>query len=142
MKPRNVLLFVCSAAMAAACAWAGDAATNKTYSVLRTQRIDGNRARRLQVWVAVPDGLSTGQVAAVASRIAAEHPLTDALSVVVMREGEEPGAYTVAMGEWAPGGDWSRANEGADDPKRLTYRMSLQFRDDYFATSAGPKGEP
>jgi hypothetical protein len=71
-------------------------------------------------------------VASVIADVIARRPEMHAVSVAVMRRGELPGAYTVALGEWAPGGEWARASEGVADAARSTYATSFAYNHTYF----------
>jgi len=110
-------------------------ASNKTpaYRITEEKLVNGNNARRTAVWATVSSGLSKDQVTAVIQDLVKRNSASHAISISISEHGEAPGAYSVGMGIWAPGGDWSRANEGKQDWERKTYKLKTEFREAYFS---------
>jgi hypothetical protein len=103
--------------------------------MLKSERVDVGRVKRLKMWVSVPDGLTTSQVARVMALAIHANADMHAISVFVLRDGERPGLwpYTVGVCDWAPHGDWSRSREGLRDPLRETYTVDTDLRERYFS---------
>jgi hypothetical protein len=113
------------------------AQTNVTprYTTLKSKRSDVGPVKRVTVWVSVPDGLTTSEVARVMATVISERTNMHAVSVFVMRDGEQPGvwSYTVGKCEWAPGSDWSKARDGLADSCGEKYGITSDFRPRYFS---------
>ena len=89
------------------------------------------RVRRLDVRIRVPPSAGTAAVdRAIGEVLAAVRADRHAVSISVDRDGDAVAqGYTVAMGTWAPDGDWGRAMDGLDDPQRRTYRLVIEHND-------------
>lgn len=99
------------------------------YTIVKQDRCDMGRVKRLSVWVLVVEGMPRADVERVIAAVVDAYRHMHAVSVFVSRTGDPIGAYTVAMGEWAPGGVWADAIEGLNDPERRTYRTKVSWRD-------------
>ncbi len=104
------------------------------YQLADTKRVDFAGARRLILYVTVPHGLSKADLANNIRHAITKHgDGMHAVSANVYETGDSLDAgFTVAKGEFAPHGDWSKALDGRRDPQRKTYQLKLQYKDGYF----------
>lgn len=104
------------------------------YELANTRRVDFSGAHRLVLYITVPQGLSKADVANNILHAIAKHgDGMHAVSANVYETGDSLDVgFTVAQGEFAPHGDWSKALDGKRDPQRKTYQMKLQYKDGYF----------
>jgi|GEM_PF-4727121 len=131
---------VICAALAAVCMASGQTNGLALYSELESERFDFGRAKRLRVWIAVPDGQGSNEVRRAMEDVVQRHTGMHAVCVAVMRDGETAKAwpYTVGKCVWAPEGDWGRALDGLSDPRRTTYKMTVELNPHYFGGAPRP----
>ena len=139
MKSMMVLM-VAAMALQMACE-AGDLALIReaarikpAYTVVKNEKLNYGTVKRLRVRAIVPEGLSTNEVAANLKHTILQHTLDQhAICVAFYEKGDNVSAmYTVAMGEWAPYGDWGKAAEGIGDTNLDTYKFTYKLSPGYF----------
>lgn len=104
------------------------------YELADTRRVDFAGARRLVLCITVSHGLSKADIANNIRHAIANHgDGMHAVSANVYESGDSLDiGFTVAQGEFAPQGDWSKALDGKRDSQRKTYRLKFQYKDGYF----------
>ena len=112
---------------------------NSEYTVKEREDLSHNNAKRRQLRISVPSGLTKELV----ENNIKEAVLTDiikngraAVSVLVYKDKDSVNrAYTVAMGEFVPGGEWENAN---NESELKDYVLNVDFAEGYFKSKPEP----
>jgi len=137
---KRVLVILLAASCSAWTCPAEDAGGGPTYTFIKLERLDVGTVKRARVWISVPDGSGSNGVMRAMDDALAKSGGMHADCVAVIREGELPGAwpYTVGNAVHAPGGDWSRAFDGLDNPDRDGYAVKYELRPGFFSAAPRP----
>lgn len=104
-----------------------------SYKLIQQKNLDYANVKRIQVKIAVSPGLSKNDLEYNLKFVAKNtynQRKPNAISVIAYKEGTDYNSvYTAAISEFAPYGDWGRANEKVDIKN---YELKIIYSDEYF----------
>jgi hypothetical protein len=95
-----------------------------SYEIIEVKDISSIKAKRYSVYVIINNNPTTKQqIEALSEKIVSSYKDIDAISIFYYFDKTQiNGAYTLAMAEWAPNGDWGQADLKTN--QKLTYEFT------------------
>ncbi|MDD2495667.1 MAG: hypothetical protein PHE29_10805 [Tissierellia bacterium] len=95
-----------------------------SYEIIEVKDISSIKAKRYSVYVIINNNPTTKQqIEALSEKIVSSYKDIDAISIFYYFDKTQiNGAYTLAMAEWAPNGDWGQADLKTN--QKLTYQFT------------------
>ena len=106
---------------------------NKQYEIRKEEDLSYSNITRKQLRITVPSELSKSDLENNIKHLVIEYYKSkkpDGISVLVYEKGDNvESAYTVAMGEFAPFGNWEKINKNTS---LNDYQLNIEFKESYF----------
>jgi hypothetical protein len=103
------------------------------YKIIKEEDLSYNGIKRFQYRITIPSTLNKEDVENNIKQIVLSNYKRfqlDGISILVFEEGDFiSGAYTVAMGEFAPFGDWSKIEK---NKPLQSYELKIEYKEKYF----------